>query len=151
MWKTLLLAAVIALGLCAAALAEGSPGLLTAQDGSFGVRPATIVYTGDGTGIIGRLGKGSKAKGGIDWELWGPLVAYGVGTVWLDDCTPDCADGTFHEHGVRVLADAPAGGRFTRLTLLIRFGSHTATDIRDLRRVGSAHEWGIVSQNGFPG
>ena len=115
------------------------------------MRPATIVYTGDGTGIVGRLGKGAKAKGGIDWEVWGPRLAYGVGTVWLDDCKPDCAGGTYHAHGVRVIADAPAGGRFTRLTLLIRFGSRVATDIRDLQRVGAASEWGIASQTGFPG
>lgn len=149
--KVLALAVLVALGLCAAASAARPPGLLSEQDGAFAVRPRTIVYTGDGTGVVGRLGHGSNARGGIDWEVWGPRLAYGVGTVWLDDCTPDCAAGTYRAHGVRVLADAPAGGRFTRLTLLIRFGSRTATDIRDLQRVGSVHEWGIVSQTGFPG
>ncbi len=145
------LVTLLALVLAASAVAQGAPGLLTEQDGKFAVRPATIVYTGDGTGIVGRLGKGANARGGIDWESWTPRLAYGAGTVWLDDCNPNCAAGHYRGYPSRIIADDAAGGRFTRLTLVIELSrSRFATDVRSLERVGSSFEWGIVDQTGFP-
>ena len=122
------------------------------MDGSdaFAVRPPSIGYTGDGTGVIGKL-PARPGAGRLDWEVWSDRVAYGVGTVWLDDCTPDCAQGGFHAYSGRVLADRVVDGHFTRMTILIEYGTHYVTDIRVLRRAGPrSYQWAILSQVGFP-
>jgi hypothetical protein len=82
------------------------------------VRPAQIIYTGDGSGILGGLdgGKG-KGFGHLTWTRWTTGSAFGHGADWIDDCRPDCADGTFAAHKATVNAFRPRGGRFTRLTI----------------------------------
>jgi hypothetical protein len=117
--RTLLL--VLALVFSSAGAAEGLPGLLT-QTGHgppFAIRPAQIVYTGDGSGVLGGFtGKGPFPRfGRLLWPSWTDTQARGSGAVWLDDCTPNCAEGTFHPYAARVRAFAPHDGRFTRLTL----------------------------------
>jgi hypothetical protein len=82
------------------------------------VRPAQIIYTGDGTGILGGFdgGKG-KGFGHLTWTRWTTGSAFGHGADWIDDCRPDCAQGTYTAHKATVNAFRPSGGRFTRLTI----------------------------------
>ena len=47
--------------------------------------PAQIVTAADGSGYMK----------GITWTNWGGPTATGSGTLEIDDCKPDCADGTF--------------------------------------------------------
>jgi hypothetical protein len=82
------------------------------------VRPAEIIYTGDGSGILGGFdgGKG-KGFGHLVWTRWTTGSAFGHGADWIDDCRPDCAGGTFTAHRATVNAFRPRRGRFTRLTI----------------------------------
>ena len=82
------------------------------------VRPAQIIYTGDGSGVLGGFdgGKG-KGFGHLTWTRWTTGSAFGHGADWIDDCRPDCADGTYTAHRATVNAFRPRGGRFTRLTM----------------------------------
>jgi hypothetical protein len=82
------------------------------------VRPAQIIYTGDGSGVLGGFdgGKG-RGFGHLTWTRWTTGSAFGHGADWIDDCRPDCADGTFTAHKATLNAFRPRGGRFTRLTI----------------------------------
>ncbi len=82
------------------------------------VRPAQIIYTGDGSGILGGFdgGKG-KGFGHLRWTRWTTGSAFGRGADWIDDCRPDCADGTYTGHAATVNAFAPSAGHFSRLTI----------------------------------
>ena len=82
-------------------------------------RPRQIVYTGDGSGVLGGFtGKGPLPRfGRLLWPNWTDTQAQGSGAVWLDDCAPNCAEGSFHPYAAKVRALAPRSGHFTRLTL----------------------------------
>lgn len=121
---------LIAVGVMAvsAAAASGSRTLpvspiylgATAASHALKVRPATIVYTGDGTGLLAGAHV-SRHSSPIRWRKWTTRVALGSGYNQLNDCRPDCADGTFHGFPVRIELWRPRtlGGRrvFTRLTI----------------------------------
>jgi serine/threonine protein kinase len=47
--------------------------------------PAQIVTTGDGSGFVK----------GLTWSGWGTAVALGSGLLEIDNCIPNCAQGTF--------------------------------------------------------
>jgi hypothetical protein len=82
------------------------------------VRPAQIVYTGDGSGILGGLdGAKGKGFGHITWSRWSAGSAFGHGADWINDCRPDCADGTYTAHKATANAFRPRSGHFTRLTI----------------------------------
>lgn len=88
--------------------------------GGLEVRPATITYTGDGTGFLG--GAHARARNArIHWTKWTTTTALGTGFDQLNDCEPDCAQGTFHAFKVKIELWRPrtiAGTRvFTRLTI----------------------------------
>ena len=90
------------------------------------VRPASILYTGDGSGILGGFdGTGAKHPGHLKWQSWSADRAEGSGAVWLDECKPSCANGTFKAQAVRVVAFRPEAGHFTRLTLMYHAPSGT--------------------------
>jgi hypothetical protein len=82
------------------------------------VRPAQIIYTGDGSGILGGFDGGrGKGFGHLTWTRWTTGSAFGHGADWIDACRPDCADGTYTAHAATLNAFRPRGGRFTRLTV----------------------------------
>jgi hypothetical protein len=105
---------------------------------SWQIRPASIVYTGDGSGVLGGVDgvDGRNRPGHLSWRKWARTQALGSGAVWLDDCTPDCAKGTFHPYPVQVVAFRPVKGHFTRLTL--RYTYHGKREI-DRRGISRAH------------
>jgi hypothetical protein len=61
------------------------------------VRPISISYTGDGTGNLVRL----------KWKNFGGPTASATGIDQVNDCTPDCANGSWHNLAGRVTLIAP--------------------------------------------
>ncbi len=111
------------------------------------VRPAAIIYTGDSSGVLGGSDGTGKAGrfGHLQWSSWTANQAYGSGAVWLDNCTPDCASGTFSPSAVKVHVFRPHGPIFTRLTLTYTYGGKKYVDRRTLERQGAYWVYGIVS------
>ena len=145
--------AILALLLLAAALlpagaAAASEVRLATQSANKGeelqVRPATVSFTGDGTGYLGGRTTSPRHydRGGIDWLSWGERSAYGRGYAWLNDCRPYCAAGHFHKHRATIRASRPRNGLFTRLTIVYRYGGRTVHDRRSLDRAGGYWFWG---------
>jgi hypothetical protein len=141
--------ALLLLVACATAGAAGLPGLLTGtgRGSQFAVRPAQIVYTGDGSGVLGGFsGHGPLPRfGRMTWSSWTSIQAMGSGAVWLDDCVPNCAQGKFHPYPVTVHAFDPSAGHFTRLTLRYSLAGKPTIDRRGLRRFGSSYAYSIIA------
>lgn len=133
---SILVASAVCLVLPAAARATLPKVLARQTNSGFAVRPASIAYTGDGTGIIGG-GDGSSARrpGHLRWTTYDDRQGVATGVVWLDDCEPDCADGTFSGVPVSVHVFAPDAGRFTRLTLKYTYDGQRVVDRRGIRRI----------------
>jgi hypothetical protein len=109
-------------------------------------RPATISYTGDGTGYVGgrtTSPPGNLDRGGIHWLSWTQRSAFGKGWAWVNDCRPDCAGGSFSKHRAKVRATRPRHGHFTRLVIVFRYGGHLLHDHRKLERAGGYWYWGV--------
>ena len=58
------------------------------------VQPTQIVTTGDGSGYVKD----------ITWSGWGNAAATGIGTLEADNCTPNCAQGTYTGYPATVTA-----------------------------------------------
>lgn len=90
------------------------------------VEPASIIYTGDGTGLLGGASVGAKSSR-IEWTQWTANVAVGSGFDQLNNCKPYCAAGTFTGYAVKIEMWRPRmlGGSlvFTRMTIV--FLKHT--------------------------
>jgi hypothetical protein len=132
---TIGVAVVAVLALSAPALGAGTlPKLATGWFPRYEVRPHTIDYTGDSTGIVGRLPRGShavgKRPGFLHWKTWNKARAAGTGTLWLKSCRPNCAASAFSRQPVTVTATKPVNGRFSTLTLRYRYHGHAVTDTR---------------------
>jgi hypothetical protein len=152
---------IVAIGMAAASAwgsstLPASPTVLDARaaSGDLKIRPVTIGYAGDGTGF---LGGASVASSGINWTKWTSHIALGTGFNQLDDCIPNCAQGTFHGFKVSIELWRPrilAGHLvFTRMTIFYKKSRpkgeprhYTFTDIFT-RRAG--YGWGPPSEQGF--
>jgi hypothetical protein len=88
---------------------------------NFAVRPHTVWYTGDDTGILGRLPKGApavgKRPGFLHWKTWTRERAFAVGTDWAKNCVPNCAFSRFYRNSVTVTLTQPRHGHFVKMTL----------------------------------
>lgn len=126
-------------------LADGPHGRLIWQ-----VRPASVAFTGDGSGILGGFdGSGAhhaSHPGHLTWTSWTPKEAIGSGAVWADNCTPDCAEGKFAPYAAKVRAFRPVKGRFTRLTIRSRYHGKLYIDRRGIERTGSFWSYYIVGR-----
>src|ERR1700678_3535698 len=95
-----------ALALAASASAAALPAVVAeigpAYYGSIQVRPAEIVWAGDGAGLLGgrRHPNARPADSEIHWIAWTRSSATGAAYSWLDNCAPDCADGSFTSYPV---------------------------------------------------
>ena len=108
------------------------------------VRPAQIIYTGDGSGILGGFdGAPGKGFGHLRWTRWTTGSAYGHGADWIDDCRPDCAGGTFTAHAATLNAFRPRGGRFTRLTVKSSYRGKSLVNRLKLERSHGALIYGF--------
>jgi hypothetical protein len=56
------------------------------------VRPTTITDSGDGTGVVKDL----------VWSNWGSAQATATGTQEVNDCNPNCAQGTYTGYAATV-------------------------------------------------
>jgi hypothetical protein len=123
--------AVLMVGSMPAAAATGIPKVLTQETPAFQIRPAVISYTGDGTGVVGGLdGTSVRHLGHLRWTTYNAHLGVAVGRVWLDGCSPDCADGRFTPSRVRVRVSSPTHGHFRLLTLTYRYGGRRYVDRR---------------------
>lgn len=68
-----------------------------------GVRPKMIDFSADGTNVIT----------GIRWSQWTMVKAVGTGTRYLDNCQPNCAQGTTTKVSETITLSAPEGGFYT--------------------------------------
>src|SRR5919206_4619957 len=90
------LVGLLLLGVPAAALAR-PPRTVSNVEPYLRVRPAKISYTGDGTGIVGGFdGTSARHPGHLRWLSYTRRDGRARGLLWLDDCEPSCAEGTFH-------------------------------------------------------
>lgn len=120
------------------------PAVLTQLKPEFQVQPAVISYTGDGTGLVGgRDGKSVRHPGHLHWTTYNRRHGVGHGLLWLDDCTPSCADGRFHSTRVAVYVFSPRHGRFRRLTLRYTYHGKRYVDRRGIRHYSG--------DDGYPG
>jgi hypothetical protein len=118
--KTLAAVATATAVLVAAAPANARPRLHDGASG-FKVRPATILVTGDGSGWLGGAGYGDAGDyGKIRWTKWRRSGARGNGRIFVNDCDPDCAGGTFWSRKAVIRAGRLRKGRFTRLSARYR-------------------------------
>ncbi len=73
--------------------------------------PTEFTYTQDGTGSVQS----------ISWSSWGPGGASGEGTEFVNDCNPDCAQGTSTPYFAFVTLSDPSqtadGYIFTQMTI----------------------------------
>jgi hypothetical protein len=130
-------------GAAPAAATGSSPRLLRFDDATrFVVRPATLSFGADGGVQVTGPGVSASAlhaghDGHIRWTRWNATGARGLGTVWINQCRPNCAAGHFASYPVRVQASQVVNGRYTRLAL-----SYRGKVVRyRLRRFGSFFGW----------
>ena len=111
---TAVVAVLTALG--ASAPAHARPTLHDGVDG-FKVRPAAILVSGDGSGWLGGAGHGAPPDfGRIRWTAFTRAGARGKGRVFVSDCVPDCAGGTFSSRRAVIRARRVRHGHYTRLS-----------------------------------
>lgn len=85
----------------AQAVAELEAGTFT------GIKPVAIYLSADGTGDIGH----------ISWQSWTADKAVGTGTKYLNNCIPNCAQGTQSQVSATLVFSNPVGGFFTELVV----------------------------------
>jgi ABC-type lipoprotein export system ATPase subunit len=80
-----------------------------------GALPALTVggWTGTDPSTIGFSADGGNIVTGIIWSSWTATGARGRGTSYLDNCVPNCAQGTTTAVPATITLSDPAGGRFT--------------------------------------
>ena len=153
-----ILAVLAALTLAASASAAALPGaVLNGAPPKAGknvkVRPKQIVYSGDGSGFLagpGRAGRRPK-PGNLTWSSWTSKAAQGTGDDWLNNCEPDCADGSFSQHAVTIKLYRPRTMLrvlvFTRMTVHYTHGpnpfTHKTTETFKLTKGGTSLFWNI--------
>lgn len=71
-------------------------------------RPSTIDFSSDASNIVTH----------IDWTTWGPSTATGKGTLMLNTCKPNCAQGTVSPVPATITLSGVTGGHFTSMTEL---------------------------------
>ena len=130
---------------------------LSATGAQLVVKPGQIVFTGDGTGVIAGSRLPTRRGSRITWSSWTADAARGTGKLWLNDCNPACAGGTYHGYPVRIVAWKPGmeGGRlvFRRLTLFFTGDApdgyptdhYTFTDLHDAGPLYPGYGWGPSS------
>ena len=67
------------------------------QAESASYRPRQLDLAGDGSGYVRN----------VTWSSWLPGTAIGSGEYGLDDCEPDCGDGTFHYARTTIVLSGP--------------------------------------------
>jgi hypothetical protein len=101
----------VAVGLIAASGASAAmaavPGVTSEASAPPKVKPATLVYTGDGSAFFAGANKVKGNFGSLLWSKWNKKKALGSGGNWLNDCKPSCAKGHFHGYAVTLKLTTP--------------------------------------------
>ena len=139
---------VFALSGAGAALAGGRQPTLDTGPYGYRVRPTSIYYTGDGSGVVGVLrstsaGESGPGRGFLSWKRWDPQGAYAVGTVWIKLGTP-VATSPFTRFRVTLTATRVRHGYFTRMTLRYRLNGQSVTDTRCIPDQRKTAQWGLL-------
>lgn len=110
------------------------------------VRPGTIIYTGDGSGLL--AGRGARSRhpkfGRLHWTSWNATQGRAFGADWVNNCVPFCAAGTFTPYPVNIKVFRPRvleGHRiFTRMqvTYTGKFPGRVH-DRTQIWKVGASH------------
>lgn len=86
-----------------------------------GPAPAQGALSTDPSRIVITCADGGIGLQGMHWTAWGAALATGNGTLWFNECTPDCASGTVAHFAAAVtlsgVVAGPAGPVFTRASL----------------------------------
>ncbi|MGA9875517.1 MAG: hypothetical protein WBQ21_06895 [Solirubrobacteraceae bacterium] len=150
---------IVANGASASGALPVSPTFLNASNAYNGlqVEPTSIIYTGDGTGLLGGANVRNRSSG-IDWTKWTTDVALGTGFNQLNNCTPSCAGGKFHGYPVKIEMWHPQilGGIlvFTRMTIFYKRsqppGEPRHYTFTDTYAGGAAgYGWGPPNEQGY--
>jgi hypothetical protein len=124
--SALTVGAAALVALVAAAPGQARPKLHDGVDG-FKVRPAAILVSGDGSGWLGGDGYGATPPdyGTIRWTKFRRSGARGRGRMFINDCDPDCAGGTFSNWKAVIRARRVRHRHYTRLSAAYeRGGEH---------------------------
>jgi len=123
--RAVALAGMTVLVTASAALASATP-TVPAASGTSGkkdlkAKPASIMYTGDGSAFLAGAKKSRDKTKSLTWTSWTASSGKGSGYNWLNSCKPDCASGTFHSYPVTLKVWRPktVAGQliFTRMTV----------------------------------
>jgi eukaryotic-like serine/threonine-protein kinase len=83
--------------------------------------PATLVDCGQSVSqppsITFTCGDGGAGIGGLAWSGWGTPVATASGSVWSNDCIPDCGQGTFNSTPGSVTIEDLQDGVYQQVTI----------------------------------
>jgi hypothetical protein len=93
-----------------ASMAAGALAVSLAAPASGGIDPVGLVYAPhdcttpkiEPKRIVLACGDANAYVGKVKWSEWGGEKAKGEGWLYLNDCKPNCADGTFHSYGAKV-------------------------------------------------
>lgn len=114
----------------------------------FQVRPEILPLSGDGTVFVG--GPGWKARGrrildfgAVRWTSFGGSEATGLGLLWLNNCQPNCAEGSFRHYSAAVTATVVRKGHYTRLKVESIVGKRRVNDVYGLYEAGSRSSWDL--------
>lgn len=146
MTKLVVISTICAASLIATAPAVASAATVKAPTENWGLqaRPSVIDFTGDGSGYLGGFGgrqvtKAHPAFGRLRWTEYTANGGRAWGAMWGDQCTPDCAIGTFTATKVYVHVYRARSGVFTRMTLSGPAFGHGSRTLRAARPYG---DWG---------
>jgi hypothetical protein len=120
------------LALPSAALAV--PTLLGGAQLSFRIRPSQILISGDGTAWLGGAGYEQTGHlfpanlGKIRWLEFNRNEALGHGYIWLNNCIPYCAAGSFYHYQARIRAADVRNNHYQHMVVIYRFHGHQVTD-----------------------
>jgi len=105
------IAAIVVTALVAAAVATAGtfPGAIaysgTASRSNPAVRPPYIVFSGDSSHLFAGT---HSVRRKIHWTSWTATGAAATGAaMWINDCDPACADGSFYGYPVRLKLSRP--------------------------------------------
>ena len=141
----------VAVGLIAASGASAAmaavPGVTSEGTAPPKVKPAQIVYTGDGSGLFAGAQRVSKKNlGSIQWTKWNKKKALGSGANWLNDCKPNCAKGTYHGYAVTLKLTRPRhkSGFFVFTRMLVTYTGKLPKGVSTSRQTRT-----LVDHNNF--
>jgi len=112
------------------------PSLPTDTSPPYAVRPAIILFTGDGTGWL--VGPGARPvpvngqwtrAGHIQWSIWSAEEGIGAAEIWARTCgSLKCASNPWTGYPATVRVFDPVGDHFTRMDIYSRQGGKQVID-----------------------